>query len=106
MAPSTSSSTNSISHGSALFPSDAWAHIQTALRLSDRELAIAKGIFAEQDTREIAEKTGIPADVVYRSTQRIYIKLRIGSRMELIARIKSEYRTILANRFNLSNSGL
>ena len=102
MAPTTSS-TNLITNGSALFPADAWAHIRMALRLSDRELAVAKGIFAEQDTNEIAVETGIPADVVYRSTQRIYIKLHIGSRMELISRIKSEYRALLAARFNLAS---
>jgi hypothetical protein len=69
------------------------------LRLSDRELLVAQGIFAEQDTNVIARATGIPSDLVYRLTQRIYVKLHIGSRMELISRIKSEYRAFLAHQF-------
>jgi hypothetical protein len=99
MAP-TASSTRSIAQGSCLYPADAWAHLRTVLRLSDRELLVAQGIFAEHDTNGIAQETGIPSDLVYRTTQRIYIKLHIGSRLELISRIKSEYRALVAEHFN------
>ena len=98
MAPTTSS-TQGNALGSCLYPAEAWVHLRTVLRLSDRELAVAKGIFAGQDDNGIALETGIPSDLVYRTTQRIYIKLKIGSRMELIARIKSEYRALLADQF-------
>ena len=98
MAP-IKSSTECIAVGSCLYAADTWAHVRTVLRLSDRELAVAKGIFAGQDDNGIAHETGIPSALVYRTTQRIYIKLKIGSRMELISRIRSEYRALLADRF-------
>jgi len=75
--------------GSRLAP-ELWLHVRETLRLSERELHIVQGICAEFEQDDIANVLQISPDVVYRITQRIYVKLRIGSRMELRAKVRSE----------------
>ena len=70
---------------------EAWMHLRTALRLSDRELRIVQGVFADQEQDRIALALGISPELVYRTIQRIYIKLHIGSRLELKSKVRSEY---------------
>jgi len=72
-------------------PDDAWQHVRRSLRLSDRELGIVQGIFADKEENSIATTLGISRELVYRLTQRIYVKLRIGSRRELKSKVESEY---------------
>ena len=76
---------------SRFLPDDAWLHVRRSLRLSDRELGIVQGLFADKEENSIAATLGISRDLVYRSTQRIYVKLRIGSRRELNSKVESEY---------------
>ena len=84
--------------GLSIPPTDAWLHIPTVLRLSDREVRVVQEILAEQEQESIARALGVSQDIVYRTTQRIYIKLRIGSRIELRSRVRSEYQVYLANQ--------
>jgi hypothetical protein len=71
-----------------LLPTSAvWSIVRESLRLSERELKIAQGVFAKQEQDIIAASNGFTPEFVYRSLQRIYIKLRIGSRRELNSRI-------------------
>ena len=64
-----------------------WSIVRESLRLSERELKIAQGVFANQEQDAIAAANGFTQEFVYRSLQRIYIKLRIGSRRELNSRV-------------------
>jgi DNA-binding CsgD family transcriptional regulator len=80
-----------------LLPTDVWRRLPGLHRLSDRELQIVQGIFVGQDQQHIALALGIGEDLVYRTIQRIYIKLRIGSRLELISRVRSEYMKFVIN---------
>lgn len=66
-----------------------WSFVRQSLRLSERELRIAQGIFAGQDQDSIAAVNGFSSDFIYRSLQRIYIKNRMGSRRELNSRVTS-----------------
>jgi len=70
-------------------PGVVWSLVRDTLRLSERELRITQGIFAGQEQASIAADLQISPEVVYRTTQRIYIKLRIGSRRELNLRVSS-----------------
>lgn len=77
--------------GSALLSGDVWTRLRDSLRLSDRELQIVQGIFEDQKQESIAYSLGISPHSVNTYIQRIYSKLRIGSRPQLILRVMSEY---------------
>jgi DNA-binding CsgD family transcriptional regulator len=79
--------------GSSLLPCDVWLQLRDSLRLSDRELQIVQGIFEDQKQESIAYSLGISPHSVNTYIQRIYAKLRIGSRPQLIVRVVSEYLT-------------
>lgn len=80
------------------FPEDLWLHLRTAWRLSDRELKIIPEICANQELESIAGVLDLPSEVVYRTLQRIYVKLRIGGRRELKWRVRMEYSALVANQ--------
>src|SRR5579863_4439910 len=84
--------------GSSLLPVDAWLYLCGTLRLSSRELQIVQGVFDDLDQAEIARTVSLSPEAVYRAMQRIYIKLRIGSRAELIVRVMSEYLAYAADQ--------
>jgi len=77
--------------GSGVVAYQAWPLLARALRLSARELQIVQAVFDDRDAAVIAASLGITSEAVFRHLQRIYIKLRIGSRAELIARVAAEY---------------
>lgn len=72
-------------------PCEAWSGISKALHLSLRELTIVKGICSSQNESSMAEALAVSPEVVYRMTQRIYVKLHVGSRMELRLKVVSAY---------------
>ena len=76
---------------------DVWSQLGVSLRLSQRELQIAKAVLAGQQQDVIAQNLGLTPFMVYRTLQRIYIKLHIGSRLELKERVKSQYQALSAN---------
>jgi DNA-binding CsgD family transcriptional regulator len=84
--------------GAGPWTPDVWLHIRDSFRLSDRELQIVKGILAEQEQDVIAQALGVSGEIVYRTTQRIYIKLHIGSRRELREKVRSGYFLSEASR--------
>ena len=83
--------------GSSLVPSDVWSRLRDSLGLSDRELQIVQGIFEDQKQECIAYTLGISPHSVNTYIQRIYAKLRIGSRPQLILRVMSEYLALVSN---------
>jgi len=84
--------------GSSLLPDEVWLRLGDSLRLSDRELQIVQGIFEDQKQESIAFSLGISPHSVNTYIQRIYTKLRIGSRPQLIVRVMSEYLASVANQ--------
>jgi DNA-binding CsgD family transcriptional regulator len=84
--------------GASLVPVESWSRLRDALRLSDRELQIVQGIFEDQKQESIAFALGISPHSVNTYMQRIYAKLRIGSRPQLIVRVMSEYLAIAASQ--------
>ena len=77
--------------GSALLSDEAWLRLRDRLKLSDRELQIVQAIFEDQKQDNIAHSLGISPHSVNTYIQRIYSKLRIGSRPQLIVRVMHEY---------------
>ncbi|HEY3835891.1 MAG TPA: hypothetical protein VGL72_04950 [Bryobacteraceae bacterium] len=69
--------------GPLFFPDEAWAVIGRVLRFSDREQRIVQSVCADQEYEAIASSIGISVERVYRAVQRIYVRLRIGSKAEL-----------------------
>lgn len=79
-----------------MLPGEVWVRLRDSLKLSDRELQIVQGIFEDQKQESIAYALGISPHSVNTYIQRIYTKLRIGSRPQLILRVMSEYLAFIA----------
>ena len=80
----------------ASFTSEVWEALRQALRLSSLELQIVQAVFGEQQQAAMASALHVTPFVVYRTLQRIYIKLHIGSRLELKQRVLAEYQVFAA----------
>ncbi len=77
--------------GSALLPAQSWDRVCGQLRLSPRELQIVKGVFEDHKEDCIASDLGISPHTVNTYIQRVYAKLRVSSRAQLIVRVVAEY---------------
>lgn len=84
---------------------ESWAHLRDALRLSERELVIVQGIFSDEDPKNISLSLNISTDTFYTALQRIYVKLHIGSRAELIVRVMSENLAFVADESQMEFCG-
>jgi DNA-binding NarL/FixJ family response regulator len=74
----------------------AWAEIGQSLKLSARELEVVRNVFADAKETTIAEVLGISRHTVRTYTERLYHKLGVTSRVELVVRVMDEFlrRTI------------
>lgn len=79
------------SPGHALIPASDWEHVGVTLRLSPRELQIVQGVFNDRKDQTIAGDLGISPHTVKTYFQRLYAKLRVGSRSQLIVCVMAEY---------------
>jgi hypothetical protein len=61
-------------------------------------LQIVEAVFDDQEPEIIGRSLSISTDMVYRSLQRIYVKLHIGSRTELVVRVMSEYLAFFSDQ--------
>jgi DNA-binding CsgD family transcriptional regulator len=77
--------------GSSLLPATAWPHLSDTLRLSPREMQIVQGVFEDQKEESIAYELGISPHTVNTYFQRLYTKLHVSSRPQLILRVIAEY---------------
>jgi DNA-binding CsgD family transcriptional regulator len=80
--------------GLPLFPSSAWPRLGMALRLSPREMQIVQGVFEDRKEESIAYELGISPHTVNTYFQRLYTKLRVSSRPQLMVRVMAEYLTM------------
>jgi DNA-binding CsgD family transcriptional regulator len=76
---------------STVLASGIWPGLAEQLRLSPRELQVVKGVFRDDKEESIAADLGISPHTVSTYLQRIYTKLRVGSRVQLIVRVIGEY---------------
>lgn len=68
-----------------------WADLSAALRLSPRELDIVRHIFDDHKELAIGRALGISSHTVNTYLQRLYHKLHVSSREQLIVRVIAEH---------------
>ena len=79
------------SQGHPLLPVDAWPLLRAAFELSARELQIVQCVFEDQKREDIAYRLGISLGTVNTYFQRLYTKLQVASRPQLIVRVMAVY---------------
>jgi DNA-binding CsgD family transcriptional regulator len=65
--------------------------VADSLSLSDRELEIVRGIFHDRKEKCIASRLGISPHTVHTYIARLYLKLGVRSRSQLIMRVTAEH---------------
>jgi DNA-binding CsgD family transcriptional regulator len=85
---------NALDH--TLFSGTAWDLLANALHLSTRELQVVQHVFDDQKESAIANDLGISPHTVKAYLQRIYHKLHVSNRVQLILRIFAEYLDVRA----------
>lgn len=73
--------------GRDLFAAEDWQDIADALRLSPREFQIVQGVFDDKKKYAIAFELGISKNTVNTYMQRLYRKLQVVGRVQLILKI-------------------
>lgn len=68
-----------------------WARIGAALRLSRRELEVVRSVFEYGPDPLIAVRLGISPHTVHSHLDRIYRKLNLSSRCDLVLRVFETY---------------
>lgn len=77
--------------GRHLFSQEVWQYLGRDLGLSAKELRIAQSIFDNQHESMIAEEMEISPHTVHTHFERLYRKLHVGSRVELVILITGAY---------------
>ncbi len=77
--------------GRHVFPEPIWQQLASSLRLSGREFEIVQGVFDDRKELSIASLAGISPHTVNTYLQRLYRKLQVRSRPQLILRVMEEY---------------
>jgi DNA-binding CsgD family transcriptional regulator len=77
--------------GSKVLSGEAWQRVAFSLNLTERELQIAQCVFDQYKETVIARKLGIAVPTVHTHLQRLYGKLAIHGRVELVIRIFAEH---------------
>ena len=92
--------TSLVCAGRQILGPDQWRYIQHSLKLSPRELQITQHIFDDNKTECIAYSLGISVHTVNTHLQRLYFKLGIRSRSQLILCIVKSHLEHLAKAVN------
>ncbi|MEO0530266.1 MAG: helix-turn-helix transcriptional regulator [Planctomycetota bacterium] len=82
------------SAGHQLFDGPDWEQLGERLALSPRELEIAQGVFDDQLEAAIARRLGISVHTVHTHLGRLYHKLGVSSRVELVVRLVQCHHTL------------
>ncbi len=69
----------------------AWSLLASDLHLSGRELDCARLIFDDRKESDIAEHLGVSPHTVHTHLDRLYHKLGVRSRVELVVRIMTRF---------------
>lgn len=76
--------------GSGVMDCIAWHEVATALKLSPRELEIIRGVFDNLTDAAMAPSLGMSAHTVHSHMNRIFRKLNISTRAQLILVVMEE----------------
>jgi DNA-binding NarL/FixJ family response regulator len=83
------------SPGHSLLPRIAWDQLREALRLSQREIQVVRGVFDDWKEEQIAHELGLSPHTVNTYLQRLYKKLHVSSRAQLVVRVMADYLMLL-----------
>jgi DNA-binding CsgD family transcriptional regulator len=83
---------NVSSEGESFISELGWRCLARKLKLSDREIEIARAVLKDQTERAIARRLGISPHTVHTHLERLYRKLQVSSRLELAVRL---FQTLL-----------
>jgi len=73
--------------GSALLNEREWADVVSSFRLSGRELQVVRGVFDNRTEKALAADFGIAPCTVHTHLRRLYRKLSVTTRVELVLHV-------------------
>ena len=82
-----------VSGQSVFFPTE-WRALANGLGLSPRECSIVRAVFDGASERDTAERLGLSPHTVHTYLWRIYRKLHVQSREEMLVRVFAEFRSL------------
>lgn len=80
----------------SLLTAETWVIISRALALSGREAEIARLILDDDSERAIADTLGISSHTVHTHVERLFRKLNVSSRCQVVVRIFQAYLRLAA----------
>jgi len=80
--------------GQSVFAPREWRSLAAALGLSPREAGVVRAVFDGASERRIAEELGLSPHTVHTYIWRIYRKLQVQNREELLVRVFAEFRSL------------
>ena len=80
-----------------MFNQPVWAAITRSFNLSNRELQLVRGVFDDCTDFSIASALKISAHTVHTHFGRLYHKLRVANRAQLIVRVLDEFLAMTAS---------
>lgn len=90
---STSTSSSEPAEG-FLFSAREWRGVAESLQLSARELQIIHAVFKDLKEAAIAQRLGISPHTVHTYLERVFRKLGVNSRVQVVVRIVAELRQL------------
>jgi DNA-binding CsgD family transcriptional regulator len=78
------------------FPQHVWDRLAQALKLSGRETQIIRSILQDRKETAIAADLGISPHTVHAHLERLYHKLGVSSRVQLVVRVFAEWVPLAA----------
>src|ERR1035438_8213196 len=92
--------------GAALLTDMAWSEIARSLKLSARELEIVRGVLDNLKEDAIAGNLGISEHTIHTHLHRLFGKLRVTTRTQMVMRIMQELLDRKSTRLNSSHLGI
>lgn len=83
--------------GRHVFSAREWEALALTLGLSGREHQILQCVFDDEIEAVMAKALGISAHTVHTYVERLYRKLNVNSRVELLVRVFAEFRELIGN---------
>jgi DNA-binding NarL/FixJ family response regulator len=80
--------------GQAVFVPGEWRSLASGLGLSPRECGIVRAVFDGNSEKDAAARLGLSPHTVHTYLWRIYRKLGVQSREELLVRVFAEFRSL------------
>ncbi len=80
--------------GQGVFVPGEWRSLASCLGLSPRECGIVRAVFDGNSEKDTAARFGLSPHTVHTYLWRIYRKLGVQSREELLVRVFAEFRTL------------